>query len=232
VDDRTAGAAASPRRTRRLRLLSLVPLVAIGLMGVMVLTACDPREAGSAAVVDKTRITETQVDSDATAVIAKLNHDGATVPSTDQLLKAQVEFRVDAQLVGIAARREGLAVTQGQVDQLIATSGGRATLEKQLAAQQNLWLPPGQLDALALEFLQQQALGPHLVPGGTTDQQTQAVNDYITKLASEVGVTVSPRYGTFDPKTLQIGAQPDDLSVPADAAGATASASASALPTG
>lgn len=213
-------------RTRR-RLMALVPVAALG---VLALTACDPRQAGSAAVISKTRVTESQVDADAKAVIAQLEKDGAQVPSTDQLLKAQVEFRVDARLVEIAAQRQGIRITQGQVDELIATSGGRAALEKQLAAQQNLWLPPGQLDALAREFLAQQQLGPRLAPGKTTDEQTQAVNDYITGLAQEVGVAVSPRYGTFDPKTLQIGSQPDDLSVPAG--GASAAPSPSTTPAG
>ncbi len=213
-------------RTRR-RALALAPVL---VLGVLALTACDPRQAGSAAVVGKTRVTETQVNADAQSVIAQLDKDGGQVPSTDELLKAQVEFRIDARLVEIAAQREGIVITQGQIDDLIATSGGRAALEKQLAAQQDLWLPPGQLDALAREFLTQQRLGPHLAPGKTADEQTQAVNDYITRLADEVGVALSPRYGTFDPKTLQIGALPDDLSIPAGSTGAPASASPS--PTG
>jgi peptidyl-prolyl cis-trans isomerase SurA len=213
-------------RTGR-RLLALAPAAALA---VLALTACDPLQAGSAAVVSKTRVTESQVDADAKSVIAQLTKDGAQVPSTDQLLKAQVQFRVDARLVEIAAQRQGIVITQGQIDDLIATSGGRAALEKQLAAQQSLWLPPGQLDALAREFLTQQRLGPRLAPGKTTDEQTQAVNDYITNLASEVGVAVSPRYGSFDPKTLQVGAPLDDLSVPAG--GSTVAPSASPTPTG
>ena len=230
-DENPAGTVSGRRRTRRggRRLLALVPLAAVL---VVVLTACDPLQAGAAAIVDRTRISENQVDKDAQAVLAELNRDGATAPSTSQLLNAQVEFRVDAELVAIAARREGIVVTQGQIDQLIATSGGRAALQKQLAAQQNLWLPPDQLDALAREFLQQQALGPRLAPGKTTDQQTQAVNDYITNLAHEVGVQVSPRYGVFDTKTLQIGLGPNDLSVPAGSTDATSSPAASAAPTG
>ncbi|MFI5101606.1 MAG: hypothetical protein ACHQE5_14010 [Actinomycetes bacterium] len=213
-------------RTRR-RLLALVPVAAVG---VLALTGCDPLQAGSAAVVAKNRVTESQVDADAKAVIAQLNKDGAQVPSTDALLKAQVEFQVDARLVAIAAQRQGIQITQGQIDDLIATSGGRATLHKQLAAQENLWLPPGELDALAREFLTQQQLGPRLAPGKTTDEQTQAVNDYMTKLAGEVGVVVSPRYGVFDPRTLQIGALADDLSVPAG--GSTPAPSPSASPVG
>ena len=118
------------RNRTRGRLLALVPVAALC---VLALTACDPRQAGSAAVVDRTRITESQVDADAKSVIAQLEKDGGQVPSTDELLKAQVEFRVDARLVEIAAQRQGIQITQGQIDDLIASSGGRAALEKQLA---------------------------------------------------------------------------------------------------
>jgi len=145
------------------------------------------------------------------------------VPATDTLLKAQVEFRVDAQLVELAARRKGITITQGQIDKLIETSGGRDVLQRQFVAQQDLWLPPAQLDALAREFLTQQALGINLAPGKTTDEQTAAATAYVTALAKEVGVTVSPRYGVFDLDTLRVGALPNDLSVPAGLAGASAS---------
>ena len=55
-------------RTRR-RLLALVPVAAVG---VLALTGCDPLQAGSAAVVAKSRVTESQVDADAKAVLAQL----------------------------------------------------------------------------------------------------------------------------------------------------------------
>ena len=50
-------------------------------------------------------------------------------------------------------------------------------------------------------------------------------------MAKDADVSVSPRYGTFDVSTLQIGALPNDLSVPAGSAGqASASPSAPASP--
>jgi len=206
------------RRTRRVLLLA--PVVAVA---VLVLTACDPRQSGSAAVVGTSRISESQVNRDAQDVVAALGKIGGQVPATDTLLKAQVEFRVDAQLVELAARRKGITITQGQIDKLIETSGGRDLLQRQFVAQQDLWLPPAQLDALAREFLTQQALGINLAPGKTTDEQTAAATAYVTALAKEVGVTVSPRYGVFDLDTLRVGALPNDLSVPAGLAGASAS---------
>lgn len=208
--------------------MALVPLVAVA---AVLLSACDPDEAGAAAVVGDTRISESVVNQDAQEVVAALSKTGAQVPSTDELLRAQVDFRVDAALVDIAAAQKGITITQGQVDQLIESSGGRETLTTQFLSQQDLWLPPSQLDALAREFLTQQALGINLAPGKTTDEQGAAATAYVTQVAKDADVSVSPRYGTFDVSTLQIGALPNDLSVPAGSAGqASASPSAPASP--
>jgi hypothetical protein len=209
------------KAARPTRLLALLPVV---VLGAVVLSACDPRQTGAAAVVGGTRISESVVNQDAQDVVEALGKSGGQVPSTDALLRAQVEFRVDAALVDMAAAKKGIAITQGQVDRLIESSGGRETLTEQFVAQQDLWLPPDQLDALAREFLTQQALGINLAPGKTTDEQGAAATAYVTQLAKDVGVTVSPRYGTFDTSSLRVGALPNDLSVPAGGAGqATAS---------
>jgi len=59
------------RRTRRVLLLA--PVVAVA---VLVLTACDPRQSGSAAVVGTSRISESQVNRDAQDVVAALGKIG------------------------------------------------------------------------------------------------------------------------------------------------------------
>jgi hypothetical protein len=189
---------------------------------VLALTACDPRQAGAAAVVGKTRVTETQVNHDATQVIDLLTKSGAALPSTADLLRAQVEYRVDDVLVQVAAARNGITVTQGQIESLINQSGGRAALSAQLLQEQGVWLPPSRLNALAESFLIQQALGHQLAPTGDAAAQSTAVSTYISKLAKDLGVAISPRYGAWNPSTLRVGAAPNDLSRPATAASPTA----------
>jgi hypothetical protein len=211
------------------RAMALVPLVAVG---ALLLSGCNPDEAGAAAVVGSTRISESVVNQDAQEVVDALSKTGAQVPSTDELLRAQVEFRVDAALVDLAAAEKGITISQGQVDQLIESSGGRDTLATQFLSQDGLWLPPSQLDALAREYLIQQALGINLAPGKTADEQGAAATAYVTQVAKDADVSISPRYGTFDVSTLRLGALPNDLSVPAGSAGqASASPAASATPT-
>jgi len=59
------------------------------------------------------------------------------------------------------------------------------------------------------------ALGNKLAPGGAAAAVESAVTSYKAKLAKELGVSISPRYGSWDPKTLLITGTVDDLSVPA-----------------
>ena len=226
--NRTAAGRRVPGRA--LGALGVVPVAAAA---ILALTGCDALQAGSAAVVGSTRITENQVDKDASTVVSTLRKTGGQVPDTAALLRAQVVFRVDAQLVSIAAGRQGITISQGEIDALIVQSGGRTQLEKQLVAQDSLWLPPPQLDALAREFLAQQQLQQLLAPGQSANAQSAALETYVAKVADEVGVAVSPRYGSWDVKTLSVTAGANDLSVPAgSAAGASASPSPSASTTG
>ncbi len=204
--------------------------IAVGIAGLAVvagLTACDPREAGSAAVVGTTRITENSVNSDAQQVVGLIEKSGGVVPSTDSLLRAMVEFRVDDQLVEEAAKDQGVVVTKGQIDALIEQSGGRAALEKQFLQQDGLWLPPARLDSIAREHLVQQGVVEKIAPGADSSTASQAFLKYIGELADRVGVQVSPRFGTWDGEKLRIAWPVDDLSKPA-----TPAPSASASPTG
>ena len=217
----TAASTAARRRVAR-------PLAAAVLLAatVLALAACDPREAGSAAVVGSHRVTETSVNHDAALVLAAFDEAGTPPPGNDMLLRALVVRAVDNELVGIAAQREGIVVTQGQIDTLINANGGRAKLTPAFATRDGLWLPPGQVDDLARYALAQVALGNKLAPGGDAAAVDAAVTGYKVKLAKELGVSISPRYGVWDPKTLLITGNLDDLSIPA-----TGEPSASPTPT-
>lgn len=179
------------------------------------LSACDPRQAGSAAVVGSFRVTETAVNHDASAVLQAFQEQGTAAPANDTLLRTLVDRAVDNELVAVAAKRESITVTQGQVDNLIDVNGGRAKLSADFATRNGLWLPPGQIDDLARASLIQVALGNKLAPGGDATAIDAAVTGYKVKLAKELGVSISPRYGAWDSKTLQITGNLDDLSVPA-----------------
>ena len=192
-------------------------------IAVVALTACDPKQAGSAAVVGGVRITETSVNADAESVLAAFQAAGVAPPSTQTLLRTLVERAVDNEIVEAAAKQAGILVTQGEIDKLISDNGGRVALTASFATRDGLWLPPGQIDELARTSLIQLALGNRLVPGGAAASVDAAVSVYKARLAAKLGVSVSPRYGKWSRVTLQITGDLNDLSRPAPAAAASVS---------
>ena len=62
------------------------------------------------------------------------------------------------------------------------------------------------------------ASAARLAPTGTQTQQQQALLTDVTKLAESLGTRVAPRYGSWDPTTLSIGADTEAFLVTAPAA--------------
>jgi hypothetical protein len=197
------------RTTRGAAGLALLACAVVGL------SACNPKEAGSAAVVGGVRATETGVNHDAALVLGVFKVEGTAPPANQTLLRTIVDRDVDNVIVAEAALREHIVVTQGEVDKLINDNGGRVKLSADFATRDGLWLPPGQLDELARSSLIQLSLGNKLAPGGTAAAVDAAVTEYKIKLAAEMGVAVSPRYGQWSHLQLQITGDLNDLSKPA-----------------
>jgi peptidyl-prolyl cis-trans isomerase SurA len=192
--------------------LTKVGVLALLATAVLGLSACDPKQAGSAAVVGGVRVTESSVYHDASAVLAAFAKAGTPAPTNSTLFRALVDRAIDNQVVAEAAKRQGITVTQGQIDKLIDANGGRVTLTADFATRDGLWLPPGQIDDLARSTLIEVALGNKLVPGGDSTAVGNAVVAYKVKLAKELGVAVNPRFGAWNPKALQISGDTNDLS--------------------
>jgi hypothetical protein len=204
------------RTAHRPRRAAAAVMAAVGALALVVtLSACDPKEAGSAAVVGGARITETQINHDAALVLAAFAKAGTEAPSNATLLRTLVDRAIDDEIVEAAGKAEKITITQGEIDKLISDNGGRAKLTEDFATRDGLWLPPGQIDDLARSSLIQLALGNKLVPGGDATAVDAAVTKYKAKLAGELGVTVSPRYGSWSRTALEITGNLDDLSVPA-----------------
>jgi hypothetical protein len=143
-------------------------------------------------------------------------------------MDSTVQRWIRHELVTRAARDKGVSVSSGDVTALINQSlgtNGRAGLEQQAAEQANV--PPDELEQYAHDVLLERKLAAALAPQGSADQQQAALLAEYQKLADSVGVTVSPRYGTFDVKTLQVVPDPNDLSVPAVPAEPSAAPSSS-----
>lgn len=194
-------------RSNMPRIAAVVAVMALGLAG------CGSPTPGAAAVIGNTRIAETALTQQVQAV---LKAQGKELDTADSALTAQTLDRmVKSQLVSILAAQAGVEITQGEIDaQLLeydAQAGSRAEVERIFLEQ---GIAPSQIAGIIVLNLQANELGIQLAPNGDPKMQGNAVVKAMTVLSELLDTEVSPRYGTWDAASLQVGPAPDDLSAP------------------
>lgn len=194
-------------------------------LAVVALAACGTGQAGSASVVGASSVR----DADVAAAVTELRGQLAGVagaagaPAFDiaAVTSRNVERLTRHLLLDAAARAKGIAVSQGDVDEIVASTvtaqfgGDRTKFDLALAGQESV--PASAVVDYARDFLLQRSLRQKLAPGGTDEAQGKAVTDYLATLSSSLGVTVAPRFGTWDVGSGALGPVPNDLSRPAAA---------------
>lgn len=193
------------RSIRILLGIAAISLVAAGCGGGL--------SAGSAAVVGDSRIT-TAVVADQVEQINTAR--GLPVDTVDAALtQSTVQRLIITDLVDQAAQRLGAEVTDGAIDAEINAleqrSGGRAELD-QLLLESNI--PPTGLESQIRTTLLVQRMGQVLDPQADPQTQSQLVYEYVVALSEELDVSVSPRFGVWNPIDLNLGAPPADLAIP------------------
>lgn len=178
----------------------------------LLLSACASTPSGGAAatVGDRTISNTTLVDQVEAVQSAKLGVSGAP----DAALVTDILQRlVITDVVDVAAEREGVVVTQGQVDQALSEAetqlGGPGSLI-QAFLESNV--PQDAIDDQIRLSVQVDQLGKKLAPQGQPQDQQTAVFAYVVELSKALSTQVSPRYGTWVADQLQVGPVPSDLS--------------------
>lgn len=187
-------------------LLVVVLLVTIALAG------CSTQKAGGAAIVGDSRLTETQV-SDWIEELNELYDSNPDIqrPPNDQLSLAVVSWWLNEQVTKELAAREDITATPADVNQLVGSDEAQRT---QLSGQNAI--PPSQLEAAAEYVVLRQALGRALEPSGSNQQADSAYLEELRKVAADVGVSVSPRFGDWNPELPGLEARDTErLSSPA-----------------
>ena len=122
------------------------------------LSACGNQQAGAAATLGDTRITERTLSNEVQAVLAAK---GQPTTSVDQALPPEMLSRlITIELVDELAAREGIVVTQGQIDEQLANyegqAGDRAAVEKLFIEQ---GVAPSQIESIVKLNIQAQEVG-------------------------------------------------------------------------
>ena len=207
---------------RPIALAAAAGIVALALAGCA-------NQAGVASQVGSTSITDRQVAD----VVAEVRTQNDKVPGSSFDEKTTtanvVAFLTQKQILEQAAAQEGVTVSQGDVDKLISDAaaqlGSRQKVDDTVFS--NVGLPSSQVDAYVRYELLQSGLLAKIAPGVTDKtQQSKALQDYFTKFDAQLGVQVSPRFGTWT--GTSVGPIPNDLSFdPKASASATPTPSAS-----
>ena len=205
-----------------LRRLIKVSAVALGVG--LVVTACSPVKAGSAAIVGNERITVATLDTEVTNLSQAVEQYKSTVQlsqeqQTQQTLTWLIRFKVNEEL----ARQAGITVTDAQADTALATiyAAAKASAEQQGIPNPSLDLilaangiPPnlahevGRYQAINDEFAKQANGGQE--PTSTSAQT--ATSAKLTKAqcqaAKALNIQVNPQFGQLNYNQLSIVAAP------------------------
>ncbi len=193
-----------------------VRAVALAALASLLLAGCASGLAGSATVVGGVAVSDREVAASVDDLLAQVaGVEGAQPIDEETATRVTVERYTRELLFAQAAAREGITVTQAEVDDIVAQTvegqfaGDRAAFEAALATQQAV--PSSEIEAFARDFVVRTKIVEKISPSG----DTEVISRYLADLADQVGVEVSPRFGTWDSANVSLGPVPDDLSSPA-----------------
>lgn len=199
----------------------IVKIQALAVVGVLALAGCStsPQQAGSAAIVGKVAISQSAVETAVTAArneITYLPVDAVEqAPSLTQLGQMVIDRLVLSELLKTAAEANNITATTSEVNSLLNDAYaqyGKDKILAQLVVQNGIAFD--MVDDFGRDVVIQRKLMAALDPTGDSTTQSAALGAYLADLATNVGVSLSPRYGVWDPNN--IGSIPGDneLSIP------------------
>jgi hypothetical protein len=196
-------------------------LVATLILGVAVLSGCSdsPKLAGSAVVINGKIIPASAVAERVDKVRAQIQETDPSllseVPSLVQINQRTVDHFVRASLFEEAVAREGIKVTDRDVEAYrdeIFAQYSKESIEAQLVAQNAV--PADDVEGFMYEIMVQRILMEKLAPGADNQTQFLAMTDYLSALSEELGVDLNPRFGKWDPSNLISTPGDQTLAVP------------------
>ena len=205
--------------------------VAAALALGVTLGGCGAVQAGSAATVGDTAISQTDLEDRTTAFLDSLPAEQRTQANgqISTVETAVLNELVLERLVGTAAQKAGVTVSDAEVAAQVtqATTQAGAQLDTQLAQS---YLTRDRLPDLLRVNLEVYAIGRVGAPAGTTaEQAAERAIAYITAPARGIPVRINPRFGTWEGVQIKPGSG-SLSSLAANSPSPSASAAASASP--
>ena len=187
-----------------------IRIVAIAAICAVTLTGCSTKNNSGTAVVVNGKVTTTkqvsaQVDEIRTEIQQLPVGSLQNIPSVVMLTRMIVDRDITTQLVDIALARKGITVSDEEVqtfaDGIFAQYGKEKILTQIMGSN---GVSSSQVNNFMRLVYSENVLAKALAPQMSQVGQTQALLEYVGGISKEVGVTVSPRFGRWDPSQLQV----------------------------
>ena len=182
-------------------------------LATFLLAGCS--QIGAAATVGDTKITQALVQGSVDAILserAKVDTSQMQLETGASLNLSQLRFHLLGTLLRELGQELKINVTKAEIDtrraSILEQVGGEATLPNALV---NAGIAPQDLDRYIEAIAYSDKISQKLVAAGVTeDQLGTEIQKLVVAKSKEIGVTVNPRYGKWDPTTADV--------VPADSA--------------
>jgi peptidyl-prolyl cis-trans isomerase SurA len=202
---------AGPTSTKRITVSTIRRLMAasVAAAAAVTLTACDAEQVGAAAVVGDKRLTVTQLQDEAVQIAGDPESGMQPTGDLTQLQLTLVDRYVRHEVLAEMARGEGIEVGDADIDARIEEQYLSQAPEDELNSllAQNGYTDETFRTAVYDEMVVQELMG---AVGGE-----QAFVESFNETVDDLGVEISPRYGTWGDQ-LQIVPASGSISEPAD----------------
>ncbi len=181
--------------------------LAIIVATALLLTGCS--QVGAAATVGDTKITQATVQGSIDSILSertKVDTSQMQLETGESLNRSQLRFHLLSKLLRALGEELKIEVTKAEIDTRRASIteqvGGAASLPNALVS---AGIAPADLDTYIEAISFSDKISQALIAAGVTEDQVGAeIQKLVVAKSNELGVTVNPRYGKWDPKIADV----------------------------
>ena len=182
-------------------------ILAIVVATALLLSGCS--QVGAAATLGDTKITQATVQGSIDSILAeraKVDTTQMQLETGEVLNRGQLRFHLFSAILRAVGEELKLEVTKAEIDtrraSILEQVGGAESLPSALV---NAGIAPEDLDKYIEALSFSDKISQALVASGVTEDQIGTeIQKIIAAKANELGVTVNPRYGKWDPAVADI----------------------------
>jgi len=182
-------------------------ILAIVVAAALLLSGCS--QVGAAATLGDTKITQATVQGSIDSILAeraKVDTTQMQLETGEVLNRGQLRFHLFSAILRAVGEELKLEVTKAEIDtrraSILEQVGGAESLPSALV---NAGIAPEDLDKYIEALSFSDKISQVLVASGVTEDQISVeIQKIIAAKANELGVTVNPRYGKWDPTVADI----------------------------